>query len=262
MMGESDPAMADGTTRYGGVHLKAVASHGAHRHTRCSDVELLPAHTPARRPTGDDLASAARSLRGGGHDCREKTYEPDVADPARLRILVVDDTQDVRDLHTEYFVLRGYDVIQAADGRQALHAAFEQLPAIIVMDLDMPVMDGWTATRILKSDPRTKSVPIIVVTGNALLDRIQEAHDAGAGAVLRKPCAPTALIAAIEQALRGRASGAAALPPVALPTGSGPHFSLANLAVAALLHSGSVRLRRLVGVAGKDPPRSRAASSA
>ena len=125
-----------------------------------------------------------------------------VSSPARC-ILVVDDTEDVRELYAEYFALRGYDVIQAADGQQALHATFLDRPAIIIMDLDMPVMDGWAATRILKADARTKHVPIIVVTGNVMPERLRAAHEAGADAVLKKPCAPGALAVAIEHALRG-----------------------------------------------------------
>lgn len=78
-----------------------------------------------------------------------------------------------------------------------------QLPAIIIMDLDMPVMDGWAATRILKADARAKHVPIIVVTCNVMPDHVQAARDAGADAVLKKPCAPGALAVAIEHALRG-----------------------------------------------------------
>jgi two-component system cell cycle response regulator DivK len=121
------------------------------------------------------------------------------------RILLVDDTEDARELYAEYLESRGYDVSQAADGQQALHAAFAQLPAVIIMDLDMPVMDGWTAIRVLKGDARTRHVPIIVVSGNVMPDQVRAAREAGATAVLEKPCAPGALGIAIAHALRGEA---------------------------------------------------------
>ena len=122
---------------------------------------------------------------------------------AAPRILVVDDSDDQRALYAECLGFRGYEVAQASDGEEAVRAAFLQQPAIIVMDLDMPVMDGWTATRILKGDARTEGVPILVVTGNASPERLGALREAGCDGVLLKPCSPDALIAAIEHLLRG-----------------------------------------------------------
>lgn len=67
----------------------------------------------------------------------------------------------------------------------------------------MPVMDGWTATRILKNDPRTKLVPIIVVTGTSLAADVEAVRNVGGDVVLRKPCGPDVLLVTIEQVLRG-----------------------------------------------------------
>ncbi len=122
---------------------------------------------------------------------------------SRLRVLVVDDTDDVRELYAEHLMSCGYEVIQAADGKQALALVFEARPAIIVMDLAMPIMDGRTATRLLKCDPRSRAVPIIVVTGNAAPDQLRGVQDAGCDAILLKPCAPDALSVAIAHLLRG-----------------------------------------------------------
>ena len=118
------------------------------------------------------------------------------------RILVVDDNEEVRELCADYLSSRGYDVTQAADGEEALAAVFSERPGLIIMDLDMPVMDGWTAIRILKRDARTEDVPIIVVTGHATQTRLCAAHEAGAAAVLTKPSNLRALDVAIAHALR------------------------------------------------------------
>lgn len=147
-------------------------------------------------------------------DTTRDTLAPLAARPSPLpRILVVDDTQDVRELYAEYLTSRGYEVLEAADGQQALHAIFTQPPAIIIMDLDMPIMDGWTAIRILKADARTKDVPIIVVTGNVMPDQLRAASQAGADAVLKKPCAPGVLTIAIEHALGGGSVARQPCPP-------------------------------------------------
>lgn len=117
------------------------------------------------------------------------------------RILVVDDSVDVRELYAAHLSSHGYDVAQAEDGDQAIGASFSERPGVIIMDLDMPVIDGWTAIRILKGDPRTTDVPIIVVTGHAALSGLRAARDAGAAAVLTKTSGLYALDVAVAQAL-------------------------------------------------------------
>jgi two-component system cell cycle response regulator DivK len=119
------------------------------------------------------------------------------------RILVVDDVNEMRALYVEFLTLNGFQVVQAADGRQALDVAFAEQPAAIVMDLDMPVIDGPSATRLLRADWRTKSVPIIVLTGTFLVERLQDVRNLGCEAILRKPCMPEVLLDAIEHVLRG-----------------------------------------------------------
>jgi CheY-like chemotaxis protein len=118
-------------------------------------------------------------------------------------ILVADDTEDVRELYAEYLSFCGYDVVQAANGQEAIDLALAKHPAAIVMDLAMPVLDGWEATRRLKADPRSRHVPVIVVTGFAVDDQLRAAKRAGADAVLKKPCNPDSLRTAIDYAVRG-----------------------------------------------------------
>jgi CheY-like chemotaxis protein len=120
------------------------------------------------------------------------------------RVLVVEDDPDVRDLYARYLRGAGYEVFVAADGVAALQAVPEQLPHVILMDLGLPVMDGWEATRILKRDPRTASIPVIAITGYAPKTRDQDAESAGCDAVVQKPCEGEALVAAIEKFLPRR----------------------------------------------------------
>ena len=72
-----------------------------------------------------------------------------------MSVLVVDDYPDAREMYTEYLEYTGFEVVQAANGREALKQAIEARPDIILMDLSLPVMDGWEATRRLKADART-----------------------------------------------------------------------------------------------------------
>jgi two-component system cell cycle response regulator DivK len=102
-------------------------------------------------------------------------------------ILVVDDYPDGRDMLSEYLSFRGIAVATASDGAEALKTARKRLPAIILMDLTMPRMDGWEATRKLKADARTKDVLVIAVTANALAPDERVALAAGADAFVAKP---------------------------------------------------------------------------
>ncbi len=137
----------------------------------------------------------------------------DAFPPPPPRVLVVDDASDMRALYTEFFDLNGFEVLQAADGKEALALALSVQPAAIVMDLEMPAMDGSEATRALKRDERTKSIPIIVLTGSSLETQLSDVRDAGCDAVLRKPCMPEVLLEALRHVLRGEpVPGELALP--------------------------------------------------
>src|ERR1700687_1622923 len=88
--------------------------------------------------------------------------------PERPCVLLVDDYPDARVMYTEYLKYSGFEVVEAADGIEALRQALESMPDIILMDLSLPLMDGWEATRRLKADPRTATIPIVALTGHAL----------------------------------------------------------------------------------------------
>ena len=119
-------------------------------------------------------------------------------------ILVVDDFEDNRAMYTEYLTHAGYRVAEAADGREAVARTRELLPDVVVMDLSLPVMDGWAATRELKSDPRTRDVPVIALTGHALAGHSHDAKEAGCDEFLAKPCLPATLLQTIRATLAAR----------------------------------------------------------
>jgi CheY-like chemotaxis protein len=116
-------------------------------------------------------------------------------------VLVVDDFQDNREMYAEYLEFSGYRVQVATNGQEALDRAFVEAPDLIVMDLSLPVLDGWEATRRLKADPRTRTVPVIALTGHALAGHSQGAKDAGCDGFLAKPCLPQALAEKVRQVL-------------------------------------------------------------
>lgn len=120
-------------------------------------------------------------------------------------VLVVDDTSDTRDMYAEYLDCAGFRAQTASDGREAVRRALRTHPSVIVMDLAMPVLDGWEATRILHADPRTKDIPIVVLTGHTTPEHNQRAHDCGARRVIAKPCAPDKLVGVLELLLTEQA---------------------------------------------------------
>jgi two-component system cell cycle response regulator DivK len=107
--------------------------------------------------------------------------------PKKPSILVVDDSQDGREMLTEYLSFGGFEVAAAQDGRKAIDVARRIRPDLILMDLSMPVLDGWEATRQLKGDPLTKHIMIIAVTADAFPQELESARVAGCDAVIAKP---------------------------------------------------------------------------
>ena len=128
------------------------------------------------------------------------------SDRDRPRVLLVDDYPDAREMYSEYLQFSGFDVVEAANGMEALQRAGEDAPDIILMDLSLPVMDGWEATRRLKSDPRTASIPVVALTGHALAGISEGAKKAGCDAFVTKPCLPEDLVKEIRKVLDGAPS--------------------------------------------------------
>lgn len=116
-------------------------------------------------------------------------------------VLVVDDVPDTREMYAEYLDYAGMRAETAENGRQAVRRALRAHPDAIVMDLAMPILDGWEATRILHADPRTKDIPIVVITGNAQPEQKRRAEECGAMLVLTKPCLPSDLFEVLRTLL-------------------------------------------------------------
>src|SRR5438128_5723032 len=121
--------------------------------------------------------------------------------PDRARVLLVDDYPDAREMYTEYLEFSGFEVVEAGNGKEALQRAVDTAPDIILMDLSLPVMDGWEATRRLKADERTTSIPVVALTGHALAGISDGAMKAGCDAFVTKPCLPEDLVREIKKIL-------------------------------------------------------------
>ena len=116
-------------------------------------------------------------------------------------ILVVDDYQDAREMYAEYLQFSGFRVAEARNGNEALEQAFALKPDLILMDLSLPGMDGWEATRVLKADDRTKHIPVVALTGHALAGASEGAKKAGCDSFVTKPCLPDDLVVEVRRML-------------------------------------------------------------
>jgi CheY-like chemotaxis protein len=122
-------------------------------------------------------------------------------------VMLVDDYVDNREVYAHYLRYKGYRVEEAEDGHQALEKAARYQPDLIVMDLALPGLDGWEATRRLKSDPQTRGIPVIALTGHAMEGQSDRAKAAGCDAFVVKPCEPSHLEARIRSLLATHAEG-------------------------------------------------------
>jgi two-component system, cell cycle response regulator DivK len=125
------------------------------------------------------------------------------SDAVPSHVLVVDDYDDGREMYAEFLELAGYRVSQAKDGAEALRKANDLLPDIILMDLSLPDIDGSDVARRLRKDPRTRQIPLVVVTGHAP-ENVQ-GHTHYDGFVI-KPCPPDALVEEVARLLAMRKS--------------------------------------------------------
>lgn len=123
---------------------------------------------------------------------------------ARPRVLLVDDYSDARAMYGEYLEFSGFDVVEAANGEEAVARALDADPDIILMDLSLPVMDGCEATRRLKADARTAAIPVVALTGHALAGISDGARRAGCDSFVTKPCLPEDLVLEIRRVLAAR----------------------------------------------------------
>jgi CheY-like chemotaxis protein len=118
-------------------------------------------------------------------------------------ILLVEDNELNRDMLSRRLIRRGFEVLLAVDGAQALQIAAQSLPALILMDMSLPGVDGWEATRRLKSNPSTATIPVIAVTAHAMASDRESALAAGCDDFDTKPIEFDRLLAKIAALIGG-----------------------------------------------------------
>jgi len=117
------------------------------------------------------------------------------------RILVVEDQQDNRQILRDLLVSADYEMTEAENGEEALAAVAKQRPDLILMDIQLPIMDGYEATRRIKANPEWKAIPIIVVTSYALSGDEAKAREAGCDAYVTKPISVTSFLEVVRRFL-------------------------------------------------------------
>jgi len=115
-----------------------------------------------------------------------------------VKILLVEDNEMNRDMLSRRLAKRGYEVVVAVDGEQGVAVARAEAPQLVLMDMSLPVLDGWEATRQLKAAPETRDVPIIALTAHAMSGDREKAMEAGADDFDTKPVELTRLLEKIE----------------------------------------------------------------
>ena len=119
------------------------------------------------------------------------------------KVLLVEDQEDNRDMLTRRLKKRGYEVEIAVDGAEGVEKARSEAPDLILMDMSLPVMDGWEATRILKAEEATRSIPVVALTAHAMSTDREKAFEAGCDAYETKPIELPRLLETMEKLLEG-----------------------------------------------------------
>jgi two-component system, cell cycle response regulator DivK len=118
-------------------------------------------------------------------------------------ILLVEDQAELRQLYAEHLILSVFAVIEAENGADAIAHTGTHAPDVVLMDLSLPVIDGWEATRRLKADSRTAHIPVVALTAHDGSGELQRATRAGCDWFVPKPCPPDALITEVRRVLAG-----------------------------------------------------------
>ena len=128
------------------------------------------------------------------------------------RILIVEDQDDNRKILRDLLGAAGFEVMEAVNGAEGVAATKRERPDLVLMDIQMPEMDGYEATRRIKGDPETAMIPVLVVTSYALSGDEERARAAGCDAYVTKPFSPRALLATVRTWLTGPADRNARAP--------------------------------------------------
>jgi CheY-like chemotaxis protein len=125
-------------------------------------------------------------------------------------ILVVEDDPDHRKINATILRHRGFRVLEAGDGEEAIRQVAQGRPDAVVMDASLPKLDGWKATERLKSDPATRGIPVLMLTARVMDAEKERTARAGCDGFLEKPCDPRTMVAEVERLLAARSGGPAA----------------------------------------------------
>ena len=151
----------------------------------------------------DSPVRALAKRLDAGHD---RTADAGPLPGIMSRILLVEDNELSRDMLSRRLTRRGYEVLTAADGAEAVETARTGTPDLILMDMSLPVIDGWEATRRLKAGPETRAIPIIALTALAMASDERKARDAGCDDFDTKPVDLPRLLEKVERWLGERPS--------------------------------------------------------
>jgi two-component system, cell cycle response regulator DivK len=124
----------------------------------------------------------------------------------RPLLLLVEDFDDAREMYRDYLAFSGFRVETARDGQEAIDKARALAPDLILMDLSLPGIDGWEATRLLKADPATRRLPIVALSAHAMAADRERALAAGCDGFIAKPCLPPDLVQQISAYLKGQSA--------------------------------------------------------
>ena len=120
------------------------------------------------------------------------------------KLLLVEDNESNRDMLSRRLVRRGFEVVTATDGESAIRIAREAKPDLVLMDMSLPGINGWDATRIIKSSPETSAIPVVALTAHAMTSDREEAFAAGCNGFETKPVEMDKLLATIHGLLAGK----------------------------------------------------------
>jgi CheY-like chemotaxis protein len=120
------------------------------------------------------------------------------------KILLVEDNEMNRDMLARRLVRRGFEVVVAVDGQAGVEMARQERPDLILMDLSLPIMDGWEATRKLKADEATRHIPVVALTAHAMTGDREKALEAGCDEFDTKPVELTRLLEKVDALLKAR----------------------------------------------------------
>ena len=127
----------------------------------------------------------------------------DRAHRRRPLVLIVEDEQTLRQLYAEHLTMSGFEVLESDNGADAITTTSSRLPDVVLMDLSLPVVDDWEATKRLKANATTSHIPVVALTAHDGSGDLERATCAGCAWFVPKPCAPDALITEIRRVLSG-----------------------------------------------------------